>query len=115
MIGLPVEEKEEEEDDDDEEEEEEDINIEANIPSEAEIEPIEIDEKPMHEQEPTIASYLPALRDEQAKELEILRNENTYLRAYVIEVERKIEKIKDEKAYKAKLKKKRRERREKRK
>jgi len=102
MIGLPIEEE--------DEEEEEDINIEANIPSEAEIEPIEIDEKPMHEQEPTIASYLPAPRDEQAEEIESLRNKNQYLRAYVYELERKIEKMETEKTLKAELKRERRER-----
>ena len=77
MIGLPV-----------EEEEEENINIEANTPAKTEPEPVEIVEEPTREQEPTIADYLPAPRDEQAEELEILRNENKYLRAYVVELEK---------------------------
>ena len=88
MIGLPIEEEDEEE----EEEEEEDINIEANILSETEPEPIEIDEEPTREQEPTIAGYLPAPRGEQTEEIESLRNENQYLRAYVYELERKMKK-----------------------
>ena len=79
MIGLPV-------------EEEEDINIEANIPSEIEPEPVEIVEEPTREQEPTIAGYLPAPRDEQAEEIESLRNENQYLSAYVYELEEKLKK-----------------------
>ena len=41
-----------------------------------------------------------------------MRNENQYLRAYVHELERKIEKMETEKTLKAELKKKRRERRE---
>ena len=73
MIGLPVEDEEEEED----EGKQEDINIEANIPAETEPESVEIVEESTREQEPTIASYLPAPRDEQAEELEILRNENS--------------------------------------
>ena len=44
-----------------------------------------------------------------------MRNENKYLRAYVVELERKIEKIEDEKALNVELKNNRRERREKRK
>ena len=67
MIGLPV-------------EGEEDINIVANIPLETEPEPVEIVEEPTNEQEPTIAGYLPAPRDEQAEEIETLKNENQYLR-----------------------------------
>ena len=55
---------------------------------------------------------LPAPRDEQAEEIETLKNENQYLRAYVYELERKIEKMKTEKTLKAELKKKRGERRE---
>jgi len=97
-IGLPTE-------DDDEEEnvegEKKEINIEANILTETDREPVKIVEETMREQEPTVAGYLPAPRDEQAEEVEILSNENTYLRAYVIEVERKIEKMEVEKAQKA--------------
>jgi len=36
-------------------------------------------------------------RDEQAEEIELLRNENQYLRAYVYQLERKIEKMETEK------------------
>ena len=91
MIGLHVEGGGEEED-----EEEEDINIETNISSETEPDPIEIVEEPTSEQEATIAGYLPAPRDEQAEEIETLMNENQYLRAYVYELERKIEKMETE-------------------
>ena len=77
MIRLPI-------------EDEEDINIEANIPAETKPEPVEIVDEPTREQEPTIAGYLPALRDEQAEEIETLKNENEFLRAYVYELERKI-------------------------
>ena len=58
---------------------------------------------------------MPAPRDEQAEEIETLRNENKYLRAYISELERKIKKMEDGKALKAELKKKeeREERREK--
>ena len=67
MIGLPV------EGGGREEEEEEDIHNEANIPTETEPEPAEIVEEPTSEQEPTIAGYLPAPRDEQAEEIKLLR------------------------------------------
>ena len=67
MIDLPVV----------EEEEEEDINIETNIPTETEPELAEIAEESTREQEPTIAGYLLAPQDEQAEEIEILRNENS--------------------------------------
>ena len=63
MIGLPVEGGEVEE-----EEEEEDTHNEANIPVETEPEPAEIVEEPTSEQEPTIAGYLPAPRDEHVEE-----------------------------------------------
>ena len=86
MIGLPAKDDEKEEDDEGKKEE---INIEANIPTETEREPVKIVEETMREQKLIVAGYLPALRDEQADELEILRNKNTYLRAYVIELERK--------------------------
>ena len=75
MIGLLVEGGGAEEEEKDEEEEE-DINIETNIPSKTEPEPVEIVEEPMSEQEATIIGYLPAPRDEQDKEIETLRNEN---------------------------------------
>ena len=106
MIGLPVEEN--------DEEEEEEVNIEANIPADTELELVEIVDEPTREQEPTIAGYLPAPRDEQAEEIETLKKENEFLRAYVYELEKKIEKMEDEKARKAELKKKKkREKREK--
>jgi len=112
MIGLPTEDEDEEEEDEGEKEE---INIEANILMKTERESVKIVEETTSEQEPTVVGYFPEPRDEQAEEIKILRNENTYLRAYVVELERKIEKMEDEKAHKAELKKKRRERREKRK
>ena len=54
---------------------------------------------------------MPAPRDEQAEEIELLRNENQYLRSYVYDLERKIEKMETEKTLKAKLKKGEREER----
>ena len=77
-----------------------------------EPEAAEIVEERTSEQEPTIAGYLPPPRDEQAEEIEVLRNENQYLRAYVYQLERKIKKMETEKTLKVQLKKKRRERRE---
>ena len=112
MIGLPAEDEDEKEENEGEKEK---INIEANIPAETERESVKIVEKTTKEQEPTVARYLPVPWDEQDDELKILRNKNTFLKVYVIELERKIEKMEDEKTQKAELKKKRRERREKRK
>ena len=110
MIGLPVGDEEEEDED---EGEEEDIIIKANISSETEPEPVEIVDEPTHEQEPTIAGYLPAPWYEQAKEIETLKNKNQFLRTNVYELERKIKKMETEKTLKAELKKKRGEKREK--
>ena len=78
MIGLPV------------EEEEEDINSEANIPAETEPEPVKIVDELTREKEPTIEGYLPALRDEQADEIENLKKKNDFLRVYIYELEKKL-------------------------
>jgi len=76
MIGLPVGGGGGGGEEDEKEEEEEDINIETDIPSKTEPDPVEIVEEPTNEQEATIAGYLSAPRDEQAEEIEILRNKN---------------------------------------
>ena len=67
-------------------------NIKGNIPEETEREPVKIVEETTREQEPTVAGYLSAPRDEHAEELKILRNENKYLRAYVVELKEKLTK-----------------------
>ena len=83
MIDLPVEgeEKEEEEEEDEDEEEEGNTYNEANIPAEKEPEAAEIiEQEETSVQEPTFTGYLPPQRDEQAEEIEELRNQNQYLR-----------------------------------
>ena len=92
LIGLPVEE---------EDEKNHEENVEADISGEQEL--FKIVEKSMKEQ--NIADFLPEPRDERADKLDILMNENIYLKIRVYELERKIEKMKDEKAKKEQIKK----------
>jgi len=66
----------------------------------------------MNEPEPTIAGYLPEPPDERADELEILKNENMYLKT-CLWARKKFEKLVDVKVKKAKIKKQRRDKREK--